>query len=458
MVTLLSLALMSLILLASVALAEGIKYEPTWESLDQRPCPAWFDEAKFGIFIHWGVYSVPAWAPKGRYAEWYWHAMQNKEGPTWQFHVRSYGEDFRYQDFAPLFKAEMFAPEQWADLFARSGARYVVLTSKHHDGFCLWPSAQAWNWNSVDVGPHRDLVGELSEAVRARGLRMGLYYSLYEWYHPLYLTDVRRYVDEHMLPQLKDVVRRYQPRLLFADGEWEHPSEVWRSAEFLAWLFNESPVREEVVVNDRWGKETRGRHGGYYTSEYGGHTSATLGPEHKWEENRGMGASFGYNRNEDLFDYCPATELIRLLIDTVSRGGNLLLDVGPTADGRIPVIMQERLVQIGEWLKVNGEGIYATAASPLPQPPWGRCTMKPGRLFLHVFEWPPNGQLRVPGLRNQVNKAYLLADPQHEPLNFTSLEREVLLEVPTQGPDPTATVIVLEIEGQPESERPSSGN
>jgi alpha-L-fucosidase len=189
---------------------------------------------------------------------------------------------------------------------------------------------------------------------------MGLYYSLYEWYHPLYRTDVKRYVEEHMLPQLKDIVRRYRPSLLFADGEWEHPSEVWRSAEFLAWLFNESPVRDEVVVNDRWGKETRGRHGGYWTSEYGGHTAATLGPHHKWEENRGIGASFGYNRNEDVEDYATAEQLLHLLIDVVSRGGNLLLDVGPTADGRIPVIMQQRLIEIGDWLKVNGEAIYGT--------------------------------------------------------------------------------------------------
>ncbi|HID07992.1 MAG TPA: alpha-L-fucosidase, partial [Armatimonadetes bacterium] len=335
-------------------------YEPTWESLDKRPCPKWFDDAKFGIFIHWGVYSVPAWAPKGRYAEWYWHDMQNKDGATWKFHVRTYGESFRYQDFAPMFKAELFDPTGWADLFVRAGARYVVLTSKHHDGFCLWQSAQSWNWNSVDIGPHRDLIAELTEAVRARGLKMGLYYSLYEWYHPLYLTDVKRYVDEHMLPQLKDVVLRYKPSLIFADGEWEHPSEVWRSTEFLAWLFNESPVRDEVVVNDRWGKETRGRHGGYWTSEYGGHTTATLGPHHKWEENRGIGASFGYNRNEDIDDYATATQLIHLLINVVSNGGNLLLNVGPTADGRIPVIMQQRLIEIGEWLKVNGEAIYET--------------------------------------------------------------------------------------------------
>lgn len=257
---------------------ETTRYEPNWSSINRRPAPRWFDEAKFGIFIHWGVYSVPAWAPVKRigrgpefspYAEWYWKKLENSRGVTWDFHAKTYGADFKYQDFAPSFKAEMFQPDAWADLFARSGARYVVLTSKHHDCFCLWPSAQSWNWNSADVGAHRDLVGDLTRAVRARNLKMGLYYSLYEWYHPLYLTDPRRYVDEHTLPQLKDLVGRYQPALIFTDGEWDHPSSLWRSEEFLAWLYNEAPNRDEVIVNDRWGKETRSRHGGYYTTEYG---------------------------------------------------------------------------------------------------------------------------------------------------------------------------------------------
>jgi alpha-L-fucosidase len=335
---------------------------PGWDELDKRPVPAWYDEAKFGIFIHWGVYSVPAWGPKGKYAEWYWHDMMDRNGPTWKFHEVTYGAKTRYQDFAPRFKAEMFDPKQWADLFARSGARYVVLTSKHHEGFCLWPSPESWNWNSADVGPHRDLCGELTDAVRARGLKMGFYYSLYEWFHPLYKTDLKRYVDEHMVPQFKDLVTRYKPSIIFADGEWEHPSESWRSRELLDWLYRQSPSKDDVIVNDRWGKEIRGRHGGYYTTEYGNiyDAPADAFARHKWEENRGIGRSFGYNRNEEISDYNSADDLIALLVDTVSKGGNLLLDVGPTADGRIPVIMQERLVEIGGWLKTHGEAIYGT--------------------------------------------------------------------------------------------------
>nr|MDQ2730382.1 alpha-L-fucosidase [Armatimonadota bacterium] len=193
------------ILSASVACGQAPvpkHYEPTWASLDSRPIPQWFKDAKFGIFIHWGLYSVPSWGAKGSYAEWYWNYMQDHNGPTWKFHQRVYGPNFKYEDFASQFHAELFDPQAWAEVLARSGARYVALTSKHHEGFALWPSAEAtktWGrpWNSVDTGPKRDLLGDLSVAVRARGLKMGIYYSLYEWYNPLYRTDFARYRDEH---------------------------------------------------------------------------------------------------------------------------------------------------------------------------------------------------------------------------------------------------------------------
>jgi len=353
--------------------ADGSAVEPNWESIDRRPTPDWFQDCKFGIFIHWGVYSVPSFAPTegvgiyARYAEWYWNRLTLAEQEGHEafkaFHDRVYGPDFKYQDFAGQFKAEMFNPEAWADVFKRAGARYIVLTSKHHDGFCLWPSAQSWNWNAVDVGPHRDLAGDLAKAVRSRGIRMGFYYSLYEWFNPLYRADVDRYVSDHMIPQIKDLVLRYEPDLLWTDGEWDLAGERWRAPEFLAWLFNESPVRDRVAVNDRWGKETRGVHGGFYTTEYGlVHDSAASAETlpHPWEECRGIGNSFGYNRAETLKDYSDPARLIRLLVDCVSRGGNLLLDIGPTADGRIPVIMEERLLQMGEWLETNGAAIYGT--------------------------------------------------------------------------------------------------
>ncbi|HOJ67847.1 MAG TPA: alpha-L-fucosidase [Candidatus Hydrogenedentes bacterium] len=365
-------------------------YQPTWESLDKRPNPQWFEDAKFGIFIHWGVYSVPSWGPKGKYSEWYWHDMQDPNGETWKFHVKTYGEKFKYQDFAPMFKAELYDPNQWADVFARSGAKYVVCTSKHHEGFSMWPDPNNWNWNAMDIGPHRDLLGELVEAVRARGLRMGFYYSFYEWFNPLYRSDVHRYVDQYMLPQMKDLVTRYKPDIFWPDGEWEHPSKVWRSTEFLAWLFNESPAPKDIAINDRWGKDCRDRHGGFATPEYEfREKNGLLTGKGLFEECQGMGRSFGYNRNETPDEYRSATELLHLLIGTVARGGNLLLDIGPGADGRIPDIMQERLLEMGQWLQVNGDAIYATDRwADAPEMEHVKFTRKGDSFYAICLQWP----------------------------------------------------------------------
>jgi alpha-L-fucosidase len=365
-------------LLIVVLLVAGLgaqTYQPTWDSIDKRPTPAWFTDAKFGIFIHWGLYSVPSYAPvipgKLAYAEWYWNAMTNgRDNPkanavqtgTWAYHQKMYGAAYDYKNFAPQFRAELYDPDHWADVFARSGAKYVALTSKHHEGFTLWPSKEAsstWGrpWNAVEIGPKRDVLGDLTDAVRRKGLRMGFYYSLYEWYNPLWLTDKPRYVKQHMFPQFKDLVTRYKPSIIFSDGEWDLPSSEWNSPELLAWLFNESSVRNEVVINDRWGKDSRHKHGGYWTTEY---TPGMSGMDHPWEESRGMGFSYGYNRAERLEHYHTGRGLVIMLADLVSRGGNLLLDIGPDGDGAIPVVMEERLLQIGDWLKVNGDAIYGT--------------------------------------------------------------------------------------------------
>ncbi len=351
-------------LMLAVATHAQTRYEPKWESLDKRTTPVWFQDAKFGIFIHWGLYSVPAWGAPREYAEWYWNHIADKKPDNvwWQYHKKYYGENFEYKDFAPLFKTEYFDANQWADLFKRSGAKYIVPTSKHHEGFCLWPNEDAsrtWGrpWNAAVVGPQRDLMEELSTAVRKQGLKFGFYYSLYEWYNPLWLSDRKKYVNDHMFPQFKDVVTRYKPAIIFSDGEWDMNSSDWRSEELLAWLFNESPCKDEVVINDRWGKECRHKHGGYYTTEYG---AGMKDDSHPWEESRGMGFSYGYNKMENIDDYKSTRELLYVLIDLVSRGGNFLLDIGPGGDGRIPVIMQARLIEMGDWLRVNGEAIYGT--------------------------------------------------------------------------------------------------
>ena len=359
----------ALLIVFTLSVYSQKKIEPNWKSIDSRPVAPWFGDAKFGIFIHWGLYSVPAWSPKGTYSEWYQYWLQNKTlfgngkftgSEVSDFHVNRYGKDFSYYQFAPMFKAELYDADAWAELFVNAGAKYIVLTSKHHEGFCLWPNKEAndrgFRWNSMEIGPHRDLVGELEKAIRKTNIKFGLYYSLYEWYHPLWIYDKDKFVSEHMFPQFKDLIEKYKPDIIWPDGEWSLTDDKWRSPELLTWLFNESSVANTIVINDRWGKGLRQKHGGYYTTEY----EASSEFDKPWEECRGMGFSFGYNRAGDIEDYNSPQTLILMLVDIVSHGGNLLLDIGPDANGKIPVIMQERLLQMGKWLKINGEAIYGT--------------------------------------------------------------------------------------------------
>jgi len=439
-------AVLAVCLPASAVLAEGARYEANWASLDKRPVPKWFEQARYGIFVVWGPYCVPGWAPKGQYAEWYGHRMRRKGSPTWKYHAKTYGEDFKYKQFGEKLTAARWDPDAWADLFVRAGAKYVVFTANYHDGYCLWPSPYSKGWNSRDVGPKRDVLGEMFAAGRKRGLKMGIYYSLYEWHHPLWVTDRDRYVTEHFHPQFKDVVTRYKPSIIFADGEWSMDYKQWRSEGLLAWLFNDSPCRDEVVVNDRWG-QCRGKHGSFYESEYGG---GNMSPKHPWQEDRGMGRSYGYNRNEGASDYDSAATMIRMLCKVAGNGGNYLPCVGPMADGRIPEIMRERMLQIGRWLKTNGEAIYGAGASPFwPRKlPWGACTQKPGRIFALV-NGRPSGPVELPGLTNKVTAAYFLADAKKRPLATKRSAAGVEVKMPDALPDEAVRVVVLEIEGKP---------
>lgn len=385
------------LLLASQVPVLAQQYQPNWESLDKRPMPEWYKNVKFGIFIHWGVYSVPGWSSKGQYAEWYQQGLQTSDTARQRFHKAKFGNR-SYYDLANDFKAELFKPDEWASVFEKSGAKYIVLTSKHHDGFTLWPSKEAdaswgFKWNAVDVGPKRDLIGDLFKAVRKTSVHAGMYYSLYEWFNPLWKKDPKQFAAQHTWPQMKDLINNYQPDVFWTDGDWDASAETWKSQEFLAWLYNESPVKDRVVVNDRWGSGMRFKHGGIYTPEYQPDLDFE---DHYWEESRGMGFSYGYNREEDSWDYNSTQSLVLQLIDKVSRGGNFLLDIGPDEHGKIPPIMEERLLQMGEWLKINGNAIYNTVRWRRPSQ-WsdGRTDYKPahggGDLLLKLTVDPEPG-------------------------------------------------------------------
>ncbi len=328
------------------------------EAINKRESPEWFNNAKLGIFVHWGLYSVPAYGGKESYAEWFLRGIQLKDSLRSNFMKKLYGEDFKYNDLTNHFKAELFNPAEWAELFENAGAKYVVLVTKHHDGYTLWPSKYNRNWNSVDTGPKRDIVGELTNAVRKTDLKMGLYYSLAEWNHPLHrwYTDphdnIGQYVEEYMIPQFKELVSEYKPSLIFTDGEWYNTAKQWHSAELINWYYN--LVGKEAIVNNRWG---HGIDVGFLTPEYSAGIKVTDRP---WAEVRGIGRSFGLNRNEDLAAYGTSKDLITRFVQTVANGGGMILNVGPRADGQIPMIQQERLTQLGDWLKINGSAIYGS--------------------------------------------------------------------------------------------------
>ncbi|XP_003404031.1 plasma alpha-L-fucosidase isoform X1 [Loxodonta africana] len=424
------LALPLLLLLLPARPAAGAPhYEPTWESLDSRPLPAWFDQAKFGIFIHWGVYSVPSFG-----SEWFWWYWQEKQRPEYvKFMKRNYPPDFKYEDFGPQFTAQFFNASHWADLFQASGAKYIVLTTKHHEGFTLWGSQYSWNWNAVDEGPKRDIVKELEVAIRNRtALHFGLYYSLFEWFNPLFLEDQfssfhkRQFPVSKMLPELYELVNNYQPELLWADGDGGAPDSYWNSTGFLAWLYNESPVRDIVVTNDRWGAGTICKHGGYYTCQDRYHPGHIM--PHKWENCMTIDkVSWGYRRNAGICDYFTIEELVKQLVETVSCGGNLLMNIGPTRDGIISPIFEERLRQMGTWLSVNGEAIYGTHTWRSPNDTvtpdvWYTFKPKENLVYAIFLKWPTSGYLFLGEPKAIWSSTMVKLLGHGQPLNWTSLE------------------------------------
>lgn len=359
-------AALTMFLLAGLALKAQV--QPTWESLNQRGYPQWFQDAKLGIFVHWGLYSVPAYASKEGYGEWFYRGLM-QEVPE-RTRIMSYYADTtkpvfdQYKELTKYWHAELWNPDEWAKMFKDAGAKYVVLVTKHHDGYCLWDSKFQPEWNSVVNGPKRNIVEELTHVVRDNGLRMGFYYSLPEWSNPRHIwmvdpdNEIGDYVDNYMVPQFKELVSRYKPDLLFSDGDWNNTAEQLRSQELISWYYN--TVGPDAIVNNRWGNGTKH---GFLTPEYSAGIANTEVP---WAECRGFGRSFGLNRNEDLENYMTDKELIQHFAELVAHGGGMTLNVGPYADGTIPLIQQERLKSLGNWLKINGEAIYGTRPYLIP--------------------------------------------------------------------------------------------
>ncbi|XP_071112373.1 alpha-L-fucosidase-like [Haliotis cracherodii] len=377
-----------------------IRYEPNWASLDSRPLPSWYDEAKLGIFIHWGVFSVPSFG-----SDWFWERWEGrKEADYIDFMKDNYRPGWTYADFAKDFTAEFYDANTWAELFADSGAKYIVFVSKHHEGFCNWPTNVSFNWNSQMVGPKRDIVGELAEAIRSKtDLHFGLYHSLFEGFHPLYLQDkannytTTKFVEEKTIPELYELVNNYKPDVVWSDGDSQAPDTYWGSKEFLAWLYNDSPVKDTVVTNDRWGKGDLCLHGGFLTC-HDRYNPGVLQPR-KWENAMTIDKrSWGFRREAALDDFLTMDDIITVLAETVSCGGNMLINVGPTKYGMISPIFEERLRHLGQWLKVNGDAIYASRpwlAQNDTVTPGVWYTQRAGIVYAIVLNWPQPGQLHL---------------------------------------------------------------
>jgi alpha-L-fucosidase len=361
--------------------------EPTWENLDGRETPEWYDEAKIGIMIHFGVYSATI------SSEWFWYNWESGNQDFEEFVKFTRPPGFTYQDYANEFRAELFDPDEWVEIFEEAGAKYVVITAKHHDGFTLYPSSHSFSWNSIDIGPHIDVLKELSDAIRAKSsMKFGIYYSLMEWFNPLYLKDknesTQNFVVNKILPELKEIIEIYRPEIVWSDGDWEMSDGYWKSKEFLTWLFTNSSVKETVVVNDRWGKGTLCKHGSFVTCK--DRFNPGVLQTKKFENALSIDKeSWGFDPTTTLERTLTLKELLRDLIMTVACNGNFLLNVGPNKDGRIDNIYVERLKDMGKWLKVNGDGIYGSRSwqhQKQGEDIW--FTRKGDHVFVFILEYP----------------------------------------------------------------------
>jgi alpha-L-fucosidase len=411
----------------------------------------WWRDARFGMFIHWGVYSVPAGTYHGKQiggiGEW---IMNTGKIPVAE-----------YRQFARQFNPVKFNADQWVRTAKNAGMKYIVITSKHHDGFGMFDS-KVTDWCLTKASPFkRDPLKELSAACQREGIKLGFYYSqAQDWNHAggaaigghwdkAQEGSMDEYIEKIAVPQVRELLTGYGP---IAVLWWDTPMDMTRqrAEKFLPLL----KLQPGIITNDRLGG---GFAGDTNTPEQ--EIPATGFRNRDWETCMTMNDTWGYKSYDHNWK-SPET-LIHNLIDIASKGGNYLLNVGPTSEGLIPAASVQRLKEVGRWMHRNGESIYGTTASPFKKLPWGRATKKldasGATLYLHVFHWPDDGRLVVPGLKNEVQAAWLLVDAEQKPLGTQREGDDLVLTLPAQAPDPFASVVVLKVKGSLEIESPVGG-
>ncbi|KAI8335348.1 alpha-L-fucosidase-domain-containing protein [Chlamydoabsidia padenii] len=438
-------------------LSERGDYHQDERSLERHQAPQWLREAKFGIFIHWGVYSVPSWAKVGQfYSEWYWWQLMQKNSPTYYHHRHTFGEHFEYDDFIDLWDTSAFDPYQWLDLVDKAHAKYYVFTTKHHDGVALFDTKVSQR-SSVHFKPQRDFVKELMDVSKTSypHLKRGLYFSLPEWYHPQYRDDwlgwsgpprnaynssivpytgsppIDDFVNELQVPQFKELIDNFEPDIIWCDIGGINNSTVWQAD-----YFNKAQEQKrQVAVNDRCGNGISD----FNTIEYRGVSNI---PHRFWEATRGIDPySFGYNHETFPNQYASTTSLIHELIQVVARGGNFLLNIGPDGQGNVPEPMRQRLIEMGEWLAQARQSIFDA------DPYWVTIqdTGTPGQTLLftshrlgssfYIFclERPVTGRIivRAPVPVQSHTLIRLMGDPLHETLDWKIWDNgRLIIEVP----------------------------
>lgn len=433
-------------LLAVCPLAQALEGEPfANETPAQRDARmGWWREAKFGMFIHWGIYTVPAGFYDGnpipKNGEW---IMKNGKIPV-----------ATYRAYAKNFNPVKYDPASWATLSQEAGMRYMVITSKHHDGFALFPSA-ASDWDIADATPwKKDLIAPLADAARAKGLKFGLYYSQdQDWVNPggskygmkegegwdaAHHGNFDTYIDRVAVPQVREILTRYKPDVLWWDTPYlMNPARAQKLAALL-------PLVPGIIHNNRLGGGIKGD-----TDTPEQFIPATGISGRDWEACMTINKTWGYK--SDDHEWKSLSTLITNLVDIVSKGGNYLLNVGPTAEGEIPAESIKLLKEIGAWMKINGESIYGTQASPFRKLTWGRCTLKPSGedtiLYLHILNWPSDGKITVPGLTNSVKSVELLAGGTK--LTASNSDVGTVISLPASAPDAICSTLKMVVKGKP---------